>query len=160
MRNARGGWKLERMTIRWIAAFLHLLALVIGAAAIAVRASALRSAPQERLGTIFRADSLWALAAALWISTGLWRWLAGLEKPADYYLASTAFMIKMALLLAILVLEVRPMVTLMRWRIAQRQQRPIDFGPAPALARISTVELILVAAMVMMATAMARGLLV
>jgi putative membrane protein len=146
------------MTIRWIAAALHLLALLIGAAAIAVRAAGLRNvADDRRLATIFRADSLWGLAAALWISTGLWRLFSDFEKGSRYYLSSNAFWIKMLLLLAILVLEIRPMLTLMRWRIAQRQGHTIDFGAARGLARISVIQLILLAGMVLMATAMARG---
>src|ERR1700741_5392774 len=104
------------MTLRWIFAALHLLGLGIGLGAVWVRAMALRRPDDAGLRRAFAADSLWGLAAALWIVTGAVRAFGGIEKGSDYYLGSTAFQVKMALLLAILALEVRPMVTLMRWR--------------------------------------------
>ena len=73
----------------------------------------------SRLSGVFLADSLWGLAALLWVTTGLWRAFGGLEKGSAFYLGSTAFWIKMTLLGLILVLEVWPMVTLIRWRLAR-----------------------------------------
>jgi putative membrane protein len=147
------------MTLRWITAALHLIALVIGAAAIGVRGSALsRLSRDNELRAVFAADTLWGVAAALWIGTGLWRAFGGLEKGSDYYLASHTFWTKMALLGAILLLELRPMVTLIRWRQSLKRGTQIDFSIAPQLARTSRVQLILLAAMVIAATAMARGL--
>jgi putative membrane protein len=81
-----------------------------------------------------------------------------LEKGSDYYLASHTFWTKMALLGAILLLELRPMVTLIRWRQSLKRGTQIDFSIAPQLARTSRVQLLLLAAMVIAATAMARGL--
>lgn len=147
------------MTLRWLIAAVHLLALVIGTGAICVRAWSLSVADRgDHLRTIFLADSLWGLAALLWISTGLWRAFGGLEKGTPYYLGSTAFWVKMALLAGILVLEVRPMKTLIRWRIAARRGAAVDVSAAPALARISRIQVALLVGMVIAATAMARGL--
>jgi putative membrane protein len=147
------------MTMPWLAAALHLLALVIGAGSISVRASALRVVRDDtRLPTVFRADALWGLAAALWIGTGFWRVFGGFEKGSSYYFGSMAFSFKMLLLLAIIALEIRPMITLIRWRTAKKRGQPIDFAVAPQLARISFIQLGLVIVMVFAATAMARGL--
>jgi putative membrane protein len=147
------------MTLRWVVASLHLLALGIGLGAIVVRARALR-APFDpaRLPTVFLADGLWGGAALLWICTGLWRAFGGLEKGTGYYLHHPAFHAKMALLGAIFLLELWPMVTLVRWRIARAGGRPWDPGAAAAMARISAAQAVLVVAMVFAATAMARGL--
>jgi putative membrane protein len=106
---------------------------------------------------VFLADSLWGLAAVLWISTGLWRLLAGLEKGTGYYLQNHVFLSKMALLALILVLELRPMVTLIKWRSAVSRGQTPDIRAAPSLARISFVQAGLVVLMVLAATAMARG---
>lgn len=147
------------MTLRWLVAAVHLLALGIGLGAVVVRARALRAPLDDsRLRSVFLADALWGLAALLWISTGLWRAFGGLEKGSAYYLGSTAFWIKMTLLAGILLLEVRPMVTLVRWRAARAKGVAPDLRAAPALARISLVQALLVVAMVFAATAMARGL--
>jgi putative membrane protein len=148
------------MTLRWLVATIHLLALVIGAGAICVRAWSLRTAADPgRLPTVFLADTFWGIAAMLWIGTGVWRAFGGLEKGSEYYLGSTAFWIKMTLLLAILALEVRPMVTLIRWRRAAAHSAVIDLAPSAALARTSMLQLALVCGMVAAAAAMARGLL-
>jgi hypothetical protein len=52
----------------------------------------------------------WAVAAFLWISTGLARVFMETEKPTEYYMHNWLFHTKMTLLLIILVLEVRPIV--------------------------------------------------
>ena len=101
---------------------------------------------------------MWGVAALLWVTTGLWRLLAGTEKPTQYYLGNHAFWTKMALFIVILALEIRPMITLIRWRIALAKGGVPDLTPAPSLARISYVQAVLVILMVLAATAMARGL--
>ena len=146
--------------LRWLLAFFHLLGLGIGLGAVWVRARALGSDPTDRstLARALAADSVWGIAALLWITTGLWRLLAGTEKPTGYYLSSHTFWTKMALLGLILALELRPMVTLIRWRVQLGQGGTPDVGSAPALARISYVQAVLVVLMVLAATAMARGI--
>lgn len=104
------------------------------------------------------ADTLWAVAAVLWITTGLVRAFGGFEKGTVYYLHSGAFHAKMALLAAVLVLEVWPMVTFIRWRGRHKRGDPINFEISRALARISYVQAGLVVLMVLAATAMARGI--
>ena len=145
--------------LRWLLAFAHLLALGIGLGAVWVRARALAAHPADRstLARAFAADSAWGLAALLWISTGLWRLLAGTEKPTAYYMSSHTFWTKMALLALILALEIRPMMTLVRWRMLVGRGGMPDVGSAPALSRLSYVQAVLVVLMVLAATAMARG---
>lgn len=147
------------MMLRWLIAAVHLLALGIGLGAVVGRARALRTpVDEEHLKTAFFWDSLWGLSAVLWISTGIWRAFGGLEKGSAYYLQSTAFWIRMALLLAIVVLEVRPMIALIRWRRARNKGSVPDVSSAPILARISAIQAVLVVGMVLAATAMARGI--
>jgi putative membrane protein len=147
------------MTIRWLVAALHLLALGIGMAAILDRGWSLRGPLDPRgVARVFRADSLWGLAALLWISTGLARAFTGLEKGSGYYLNNHVFWLKMALLLIILALEVAPMVTFIRWRMQARKGVTIDTSRAPRFATISFVQATLVVLMVFAASAMARGI--
>jgi len=144
--------------LRWLIATLHLLTLPLGLGAIWARSRALsltRSA--DDLHRVFVADNLWGLAAVLWLVTGLLRVFAGLEKGTSYYLHDRVFYAKMGLFLVILLLEVRPMVTLIRWRAALRRGAALDTTPAPALARISQMQVALVVLMVFAATALARG---
>jgi putative membrane protein len=147
------------MTIRWILAALHLLALGIGLGAVLWRAIGLRG-PLDKpgLGRIFLADTLWGIAAVLWIVTGLMRAFGSYEKGTDYYVNSDAFMLKMGLLILILLLEIWPMVTLIRWRMGSSRQTLTDTSAAGAIATISWMQSALVVLMVFAATAMARGL--
>ena len=147
--------------LRLFLAAIHLIALGIGLGAVWARANALNR-PLDRAGMVraFRADTWWGIAAALWIGTGLWRLLAGTEKSTSYYVHNHVFFTKMSLLVIILLLEVGPMITLIRWRqIAGRGTSAWNPNPAAArrIARISYVEAVLVIAMVFAAVAMARG---
>ena len=143
---------------RWLFAFVHLLALGIGLGAVWVRGRALRGTlDRDGLRRVFLADSWWAGAAFLWISTGLVRLFAGLEKDLDYYLLNHLFWAKMALLILILVLEVAPMIGLIRWRKVSRTGGAVDTSAAGRYARVSTVQAVLVVLMVLLATGMARG---
>jgi putative membrane protein len=146
--------------LRWLLAAVHLLALGIGLGAVWVRARGLASVAGDRtaLPRLLGADNAWGLAALLWVTTGVWRLLAGTEKPTQYYMGNHVFWTKMALFVAILVLEIRPMITLIRWRRVLAGRGAPDLTPAPGLARISYVQAVLVALMVLAATAMARGL--
>ena len=146
------------MTIRWLLATLHLLALGFGLGAVWSRARAL-TGPLDIAGVrrVLYADTWWGIAALVWISTGLLRAFGGFEKGTGYYLYNHLFWTKMALLAVILVLEHRPIVVLMQWRREVSRGGAPDTRAAPGLARISVVQTVLIVLMVMAATAMARG---
>jgi putative membrane protein len=97
----------------------------------------------------------------LWIATGLWRALAGTEKTPSYYWHNHVFLAKMGFLVLVLALEIWPMMTLIRWRLAAgRQQLPSSADLATkgrVIARISDVQTLLVVAMVIAAVMMSRG---
>jgi putative membrane protein len=144
--------------IRWIVAAVHLLALGLGLGAVWARGRALRGELDAAgLRRVFYADSWWGAAAGVWIATGLLRAFAGLEKGSAYYLHNHLFWAKMGLLVLILLLEIGPMVTLIRWRIALARGVPVDTHLAGRFARISFLQAGLVMLMVLAATGMARG---
>lgn len=144
--------------LRWALAAIHLTALGIGLGAVWARGRALAGTLDgASLRRVFTADSWWALAAVLWIGTGLLRAFAGFEKGTAYYVHNHLFWTKMGLLGLILVLEIRPMIVLIRWRVDLARGATVDTRAAPALARISAAQALLVLLMVLAATAMARG---
>lgn len=144
--------------MRWLFAYLHLIALPIGAAALITRAMALRHLqPGDSPRRAIAADNWWSAAAVLWIATGLTRYLTDFEKGTAYYNDNAIFLVKMALLGVILALEVPCAITLVKWRIATKRGRALDLAKAPGLSRLNYVQAALAAAMVACATAMARG---
>lgn len=148
--------------LRIALAAVHLLALGIGLGAVLSRAAALKEpASAASLRRAFRADTDWAIAAGLWIGTGLWRYLGGIEKGTAYYNTNHFFYGKMGLLVLILALEVWPMMTLIRWRVVLGRGAGAETVALPATARriatISHVQALLVVLMVFFAVAMARG---
>src|SRR5262245_66381956 len=86
-----------------IVSALHLLALAIGLPGVFLRGRAL-AGPLDGPGLrrLFIADTWWGVAALVWIATGLARAFAGLEKGTQFYLASSLFWVKMALLASII----------------------------------------------------------
>jgi putative membrane protein len=146
------------MMLRWLLASLHLLALGIGFGAVWARSVALHATLDAAgLRRVFAADMWWGVAAVLWIATGLLRAFGGFEKGTAYYLHNSVFLAKMGLLVLILVLEVWPMLTLIRWRQQVRHGASFNTAMARPMARISVVQAGLILLMVFAAAAMARG---
>jgi len=146
------------MSLRWILAALHLLGLGIGLGAVWARARALR-APLDIPGMrrVLAADAWWGIAALVWIVTGGLRAFSGFEKGTLYYVNNQLFVAKMALLLAILLLEIGPIIAFAGWRRALRSGATPDTTRAGRLATISQVQAVLVIGMVIAAAGMARG---
>lgn len=147
------------MLAHWTLAAVHLLALSLGFWAVLTRGSALRRllAGAGEARSVLIADNLWGISAAILLVTGGMRAFGGFEKGTDYYLHQPLFHLKMTLFVLILLLEISPMVTLIKWRRARARGAAIDTGRAQLFARISHIEAMLVLLMVVAATGMARG---
>jgi putative membrane protein len=142
--------------VAWLSAIfsaLHVLALGIGLGAIVLRARALG---RHDLPAALRADNAWGASALLWLGSGLARAFGGLEKGTDWYLQNHMFWLKMALFLGVLLLELVPMVTLVRWRMGRGAVG--DPATMDRFARLSRIEVALTVAIPFVAAAMARGL--
>jgi putative membrane protein len=147
------------MTLRLTLAVVHLVALGVGLGSIWTRSRALRE-PLDLAGLrrVFAADTWWAVAAILWIATGLARLFMGTDKPLVYYMMNHVFMAKLGLFILLFLVEVWPMVTLIRWRLALARGDSPDTRSARVLATVSAVEAVLVVVIVAAAVAMARGI--
>ncbi|NWB83468.1 DUF2214 family protein [Pseudomonas gingeri] len=150
------------MFAHWSLAALHLLAFGIALAAVLARGGALRrltgTSPAE-LRQVFVWDNLWGISAGVLLITGGLRAFGGFEKGTDYYLHQPLFHLKLTLFVIILLLELAPMITLIKWRIARKKSSVIDIGRARLFARISHIEALLIMLMVIAASGMARGFL-
>jgi putative membrane protein len=142
---------------------LHVLALGVGLGSVFMRGRflrALRAGPDPRaLDGLFAADTLWGVAAALWLLTGLGRAFGHVEKEPGFYLRNGFFWIKMALFVSVVALEIWPMLTFIRWRIARKNGTPLPrLDRVGALVRVGDLETALVVLIPFVAAAMARGL--
>jgi putative membrane protein len=149
----------KSMLIRWLLAAVHLLGYGFALAAIIGRTRGLRRlrSPAD-LPRVFLADNVWGITAVILIVTGLMRVFGGFEKGADYYLHEPLFHLKMAALVLILIFEIAPMMSLIRWRIAVRNGETPDIARAGRFARIGHWQSILLVVMVFAASGMARGI--
>ncbi|MBV7490543.1 MULTISPECIES: DUF2214 family protein [Pseudomonas] len=149
------------MLTQWFLAAVHLLAFALGFWAVLVRGTAFRRLADgaTEVRSVLMADNIWGISAVVLLISGGMRAFGGYEKGADYYLHQPLFHLKMTLFVLILLLEIAPMVTLIKWRIALARKVAIDTGRAKLFARISHIEALLVLLMVVAATGMARGVM-
>lgn len=145
------------MTISWLFAAIHLLALGIGLGSIWARSRAFAHLYDGTgLHRVFVADNWWGVAALLWLITGVVR-LLWLEKGTTYYMHNWVFWLKMGLFALVFLLEILPMITLIRWRKSVGKGMTPELHRATLFARISTIQALLIVAMVLAASGMARG---
>lgn len=149
------------MLSQWILAAVHLFAFALAFWAVLTRG---RAFSQLAVGTgevkrVLLADNLWGLSALALLVTGGMRAFGGYEKGSDYYLHQPLFHLKMTLFVLILLMELAPMVTMIKWRIASSRGAALDIGRAKLYARISHVEALLLILMMVAATGMARGVI-
>ncbi|HEY1611095.1 MAG TPA: DUF2214 family protein [Paraburkholderia sp.] len=147
------------MLVSWLLAAVHLLAFGYALASILRRTRGLRRCTTtEDLPAVFSADNGWGISALVLIVTGVMRAFGGYEKGAAYYLHEPLFHLKMGALILILALEVAPMMTLMRWRLACRRGDVPDLSVAPKYSLIGAIQVLLLVVMVVAASGMARGI--
>jgi len=147
------------MAVHWLLAAVHLLAYGLALWAVLARATAFRRVTADGGGArnVLLADNFWGVSAIVLLLTGGLRAFGGYEKGTDYYLHQPLFHLKMSLFIIILLLEIAPMLALIKWRIALGRQAPIDVGRTALFARICHVEALLIVLMVVAATGMARA---
>jgi putative membrane protein len=136
---------------------VHVLTLAIGLGAIGQRGRLLAQPLEDATWRqLLAADTLWGIAAALWIASGLGRVFFGGKEPV-FYERNGLFWVKMTLFALVFLLELRPMMTFIRVRAARRGGTPPPQFNVAAYRRINAAETALVVAIVFIAAFMARG---
>jgi putative membrane protein len=134
-----------------------MLTLALGAGAVFARGRALaRPLDDEGWKRLLAADTMWGVAAVLWIASGLGRVFFGGKDPGFYW-RNGFFWVKLSLFAAVFALELAPMMTFIRVRKARREGAAMPRFSVEAYRRINAVELALVVTIVFVAAFMARG---
>src|SRR5262245_32942262 len=121
------------MAISAILSALHMLALAPGLGAVVVRGQAFaRPIDTDGWKRLLAADTAWGIAAALWIVTGIARVFWG-GKAVEFYTHNGLFWVKVVLFGLVFALEIWPMVTLIRARIALRRHGTFELQARSAL---------------------------
>jgi uncharacterized membrane protein len=136
---------------------IHVLTLALGLGAVVMRGRAL-ARPLDEAGwrRLLASDNAWGIAAALWIASGLGRVFFG-GKERAFYWHNGFFWVKLALFALVFALEIVPMTTFIRVRVALGRKTALPRFSAESLRRINSAETILVVAIVFIAAFMARG---
>lgn len=139
---------------------LHVLALAIGLPGVFLRGRGLRAMKTDAgaVSRVLAADGAWGAAALLWLATGLLRAFAGFEKGTQFYLHSPLFHLKLTLFVLVVLLELYPMLTFIRWRVARAKKQPVDASKRATLTRLNDLEFALTLCIPFVAAMMARGI--
>ena len=145
------------MIVAALLSSIHMLTLALGVGGIFARGRAL-SQPLDAAGwrRLLAADNIWGAAAVLWIASGLGRVFFGGREPSFYW-RNGLFWVKLGLFGLVFLLELAPMTTFIRVRIAQRRGAALPTFEIDTYRRINAIELSLVVAIVFVAAFMARG---
>jgi putative membrane protein len=136
---------------------IHMLTLALGLGGIVMRGRAL-ARPLDEAGwkQLLAADTAWGVAALLWIASGLGRVFFGGKEPGFYW-HNGFFWVKLGLFALVFALELGPMMTFIRVRIAQGRGMALPAFSVEAYRRVNAIEVALVVAIVVVAAFMARG---
>jgi uncharacterized membrane protein len=145
------------MIVAALLSALHILAFGIGLGSVFARGRALAARLDEAgWKRLLTADTLWGVAALIWITTGVARLFYGGKHP-EFYWRNGLLWVKLGLFAAVFVLELTPMRTFMRARAAQSRGQPLPQFPVDQFRRINSIELALVVIIAFVAAFMARG---
>lgn len=136
-------------------AALHFLSAFTLVACLGVELALLRGPPDQlRFASLARVDALYGVSAVVLVAVGVYR-AVYLDKGWEYYSHSIPFLLKLALFGAIALLSIHPTVQFIRARRGDRQVAP---GTVRRIRGIVTLELVLVAALIICASMAARGI--
>ena len=145
------------MIVSALLSAIHILTLALGLGAVFIRGRAL-ARPLDDAGwqRLLAADTVWGIAAALWIASGLGRVFFG-GKETSFYWHNGFFWMKLALFALVFALEFAPMTTFIRVRSARKRATALPQFSVETYRRINSAEVALVVAIVFVASFMARG---
>lgn len=145
-----------------IIAALHFIGLGLSFTGVSLRIQGIRQALRTKeLRGVFLGDNIWGIAGILILVTGLLRAFGGYEKGSSFYLQNSWFHFKLSAFILIVLLEIYPMIQLIKWRISRKtslqdSEAASDLVVLKRTDWISKIELVLLFVIVFLAAAMTR----
>lgn len=141
-----------------LASALHMLGLLLTTVAIVLRDRGLEDPANEKNHKVLDVgDVLMIGTSMMLIGAGLWRLLAGLEKPTAWYLGNPVFLGKLGLVACLSGIESYLMVMFFKWRFEKRRGAPLDLRRLPLVRALNRAEFGISLFVIVLASAVAHG---
>ncbi len=135
--------------------YLHFIGIMIVFAMVFAENIMLKeNMKRSTIKLLFKVDGIYGLFSLIVVGAGLYLWLGGIGKPADYYSLNPIFLTKVGLFVVVGVLSIWPTVFYFKNRLGRHDEPVI----VPRRIRsIVKVELILLLLIPLLAALMAQG---
>ena len=144
------------MTTEIIIRYLHFVSIFIVVSTVVTEHLLLKSkmtkAELERLALI---DAFYGIASISAVGAGLYLWLGGIGKPAEFYTENYIFLTKVGLLIITGLLSIYPTVFFLKNRKGENKNELVDIPKA--IKMVVRIELLILFTIPLLATLMSRG---
>jgi putative membrane protein len=144
------------MTTEIIIRYLHFVSIFIVVSVVV--AEHLLVKPQmtkAELQRIARLDALYGIASIFVVAAGLYLWLGGIGKPAEFYTENHIFLTKVGLFIVVGLLSIYPTVFFLKNRKGDDENELVDIPKS--IKMVLRIELLILFIMPLLATLMSRG---
>jgi putative membrane protein len=144
------------MTTEIIIRYLHFVSIFIVVSTVVTEHLLLKSkmtkAELERLALI---DAFYGIASISAVGAGLYLWLGGIGKPAEFYTENYIFLTKVGLFVVVGLLSIYPTVFFLKNRKGDDENELVDIPKS--IKMVLRIELLILFTMPLLATLMSRG---
>lgn len=144
------------MTIEIIIRYLHFVSIFIVVSTVV--AEHLFVKPQmtkAELNRIARLDGLYGVSSIFVLAAGLYLWLGGIGKPAQFYTENLIFLTKVGLFIVVGLLSIYPTVFFLKNRKGENENELVNIPKS--IKMILRIELLILFTIPLLATLMSRG---
>jgi len=143
------------MTIEILFRYLHFISIFTMVATVASEFVLLKKEmKRSEISRVAKIDAVYGIAAMTLIAAGLTLWFGGLAKPTIYYSNNWIFLTKMALVLTVALLSIKPTIFFLK----QRKGNPDETIIIPlSISLLLRLELVILAIIPLLAGLMSHG---
>jgi putative membrane protein len=144
------------MTAAIFIKYIHFIAIFIVVSSVVAEHLLLKAkmtrAEIKRLSVI---DGFYGIASIIVVGAGLYLWLGGIGKPAEFYTNNPIFLTKVGLFIIVGLLSLYPTVFFLKNRKGDNQEELVELPKS--IKMVIRIELLILFLMPLLATLMANG---